>query len=197
MAGKIENGQEIDFKKLFGDRPGALIVEAPSGAAGEKAPAECTRGSDRRCAADSAASGSMAPSRRRPSRSGGRAGAQPALGLHHREAKLVAFALLGEVVSPVLCCFVREQQAVRHILSAICAQVLLSQAHRPPRAVRGRARSDHPRSGFRWAMRRARNRSQIAPSAASRSSIDPSSSSCQSGNSVMAAQMKSLAKRLP
>ena len=74
----------------------------------------------------------MAPSRRRPSRSGGRAGAQPALGLHHREAKLVAFALLGEAVSPVLCCFVREQQAVRHILSAICAQVLLSQAHRPP-----------------------------------------------------------------
>ena len=51
--------------------------------------------------------------------------------LYHRKAVLVTPPLLGEGVGAALRCFVREQQAVRHVLAAGCTQILLPQARRP------------------------------------------------------------------
>ena len=55
----------------------------------------------------------------------------PALGLHHCKAVLVTPPVLGEGVGAALRRLVREQQTIRHVLPAGCAQILLPQARRP------------------------------------------------------------------
>ena len=131
VAGKVEERSEFDLEELLRDRPRALVVEPPSRAVGENAPAEPARG---HIVDASQVAQHLGRRGRLLAGSSGAAveRAQPALGLDHREPKLVALPLLGKAVGLALRRFVREQQAVRHVHPAVCAQVLLSQARRPP-----------------------------------------------------------------
>ena len=132
MAGKVEERSEIHLEELLGDRPRALVVEPPPRAVGKNAPAEPARGYivdppqvaqhlRRRCCLLAMPPGAAVKR------------TQPTLGLHHCKAELVAPPFLGEAVGLALRRFIREQQAVRHVHPAVCVQVLLSQARRPPK----------------------------------------------------------------
>ena len=120
VAGEVEDRREIDLEELLGDRPRALIVEAPSCAVGENAPAEPARG----YIVDP-------PQVAQHLRRRGRLFAmppgaavewtQPTLGLHNRKAELIAPPFLGEAVGLALRRFIREQQSVRHVHPAVCA----------------------------------------------------------------------------
>ena len=134
---EVEDCREIDLEELLGDRPGTLIVEPPPCAVGEKAPAEI------------AGCEIVDPAQIAQHLGGWRrlfavlAGAaveraQPALGLDDREAEPVALPVLGKAVGPVLRGHVREQQTVRHVLPAGCAQILLLQACRPAEPLEDR-----------------------------------------------------------
>ena len=132
MAGKVEERREIDLEELLGDRPRALVVEPPPRAVGENAPAEVAGGY---IVDPPQVAQHLGRWRRLLAVPPGAAveRALPALGLHHCKAELVAPPFLGEAVGLALRRFVREQQAVRHVHPAVCAQVLLSQARRPPK----------------------------------------------------------------
>ena len=166
VAGKIEERREIDLEELLGDRSRALVVEPPPRAVGENAPAERCPWLHRRSAAGSAASGSTAPSPRHAARSGGRAGAAsawtPPLQGRARSAAIPRRSRwLGP--SPL-----HPRTAIRPARPPGRMRSGFAAAGSPStRAVRGRARSDHPRSGFRWAILPIGKRSKIARSAAS------------------------------
>ena len=132
VAGKVEERSEFDLEELLRDRPRALVVEPPPRTIGEDAPAEPARGY---IVDPPQVAQHLGRRRRLLAGSSGAAveRAQPALGLHHCKAELVAPPFLGEAVGLALRCFVREQQAVRHVHPAVYAQVLLPQARRPPK----------------------------------------------------------------
>ena len=153
VAGKIEDGREIDFEELLGDRPRALVVEPPPRAIGEDAPAEVAGG---HIVDPPQVAQHLGRWRRLLAVPPGAAveRALPALGLHHRKAELVAPPFLGRSRWP--------DPSLPHPQTA-------NRPARPPgrmrsgfavagspstQAERGRARSDRPRSGFRWALRR-------------------------------------------
>ena len=132
VAGELEDRREIDLEELLRDRPRALVVEPPPRTIGEDAPAKVA-GSH--IVDPPQVAQHLGRWRRFLAVPPGAAveRALPAFGFDDRETELVALPLLGEAVGPALRRIVSEQQAVRHILPAVCAQVLLSQARRPPK----------------------------------------------------------------
>ena len=137
MAGEIEKRREIHLEKLLRDGPGPLVVEPPSCAVGENAPAEFAGGQivhpPKITEHLGRGRGLLAPAPGAAIQ-----WAPPALGLDDREAELVALPFLGEAVGAVLRRVVREQQAVGHVLAAVSGEVLLAKMRRPPELSKDR-----------------------------------------------------------